>query len=152
MFVTPFITNPDTIKPWVHRCDVSDKQTKEIIINPYNEIIAREIVNWFKSSKMVAIFHVNSMLAEDRFDFAVKLKRENMYLKTYSPFLTRLALGGTIYEPVLKLNQALQGGTTYAFSPDTKCVEKLFKITKRTPQMIILGEFLYFSNFDKITL
>lgn len=140
-FITPFISNPDTHKPWVERCTniLANKKTVGKIENPYEKIIARECLNWFKSSQMVGIFHTNSIKAEEEFEFAVPLKRANMYLKGYQPSILDLALKGTAYEALLQLVQRKNRIGYFVFSQETNAT-KLFNISRKTPQVILIGK------------
>lgn len=103
--------------------------------NPYERIIAREVTNWFNSSKMVAIFHVNSISADDLFNVRVQLFKQNMHLKAYSKHIMGQALLGTQFESVLPL---FDSNNNIVFSPDQNLV-KLLKTVKKIPQMLLLA-------------
>lgn len=103
--------------------------------NPYEKIIAKEVANWFNSSKMVAIFHVNSISADDMFNVRVQLYKQNMHLKVYSKYVMSQALLGTKFESVLPLFDSSNG---IVFSPDQN-LTKLLKTVKKIPQMMLLA-------------
>ncbi|XP_003424718.1 partitioning defective 3 homolog [Nasonia vitripennis] len=154
-FITPFISNPDTQKPLKERCKRISQTVmqKTKPINPYDVIIARECLNWFKTSRMVAILHANSIKSEQQFEYAVPLKRANMYFKGYQPSILNLALKDSNYEAVLKLCLPTMPVSYFVFSPETN-VPKLVQITKRTPQLILMagildGKFLRLNDFIK---
>lgn len=136
-FLTPFYARPDAGKELWEVC-LSGKKVakKEFEANPYQIIIAREVLNWFNSSKMIGVFHKNTLREDDAFDFKVRLKRSNMYAKVYGNRLATMALKDTVYEPVLKLFSA---DVMLVFSPDTN-VNELVKIAKKTPELILMGK------------
>ena len=138
-FTTPFISNPSTHKPWRERCSkITVQKSTTKLVNPYEVIIAKECLNWFNNSKMVALFHNNSIKSQDQFKFAVPLRKANMYFKGYQPPILRIALTNSIYEPILQLVQKNLPVTYFVFSPETN-VEKLVKIAKKTPQLALIG-------------
>lgn len=103
--------------------------------NPYEQIIAKEVVNWFNNSKMVAIFHVNSISADDMFNVRVQLFKQNMHFKVYSKHVMSQALLGTKYESVLPLFDSNNG---IVFSPEQN-LSKLLKTVKKNSQMMLLA-------------
>ena len=135
--VTEFFPNPDKGKPLWEVCKKTMKKKNKILEgNPYEIIIAREVLNWFNSSKMIAFFHKNSLLGEDEFNFKVNMKRKNMYGKSYGSKILKLALTDTCYAPVLKL---FNSPTMLVFSPVVNVAE-LHKAAKKTPQVTLLGK------------
>lgn len=153
-FVTPFYDPPRPILPVHELCgNIIDKKKKlEAVesINPYQIIIGREVLNWFNNSKMIAFLHKNSIKSEDEFEFNVSLRRENMYLKYYGYKTMEAGLKGTKYENVLQLWGA-PGNIVFCDKPK---VDKLLKIIKKTPQMILMagildGVFLNVNDFKK---
>ncbi|XP_044251189.1 large ribosomal subunit protein uL10m-like [Drosophila takahashii] len=58
-------------------------QQQQQLENPYNEIIAREVRNWLDHSRLVAIFHLNSITADEIFRVRVQLHKQNLHLKSY---------------------------------------------------------------------
>ncbi|KAK0161033.1 hypothetical protein PV327_009551 [Microctonus hyperodae] len=106
--------------------------------NEYEIIIARECLNWFKTSRMVAFLHENSIRSEDKRDVEVDLRYSNMYFKWYGPKIFKTALTGTFYEPVLPL-LCSKGMLVFSPEPNTK---ELRKILRTAPQFILMAGIL----------
>ncbi|XP_051158422.1 39S ribosomal protein L10, mitochondrial isoform X2 [Leptopilina boulardi] len=137
--LTPIYANPNKGKKlWEVCISAQKKDVKKYVAHPYEMIIAREILNWFNNSKMIGIFHMNSIKAEDNFNFQVRLKKHNMYTKNYGYTLMKLALTDTIYEPVLKL---FLTRSALVFSPDVN-VQALVQTAKKTPELTLLAGIL----------
>lgn len=107
----------------------------ENVENPYERILAREVLNWFNHSRLVAFFHSNPMSADDRFKVNIMLKKQNMHLKQYGKKIVRMALKETEYEPVLTL---FTSRNFMVFSEEPQ-VAKLLKLKKRMPQFILMA-------------
>ncbi|XP_013107263.2 large ribosomal subunit protein uL10m [Stomoxys calcitrans] len=112
-----------------------EKRTRQIQENPYNDIIAREVHNWLLNSKMVAIFHLNSIKSDDFFEARVMLHKQNMQLKMYGQKIVKKAVEGTRFEAILPL---FESQPCIVFSPEAK-VSQLLKITRKIPQMILMA-------------
>lgn len=106
-----------------------------VTVNPYEVIIAKEVVNWFSHSKLVAIMHINSINSDDMFKVKVAFHKEKMHLKAYGMSIMKKAMIGTQYEPLLPL---FGSHNCIVFSEEAKIVQ-LFKILKKTPQLILLA-------------
>jgi large subunit ribosomal protein L10 len=106
--------------------------------NPYEKIIAKEVQNWFKHSQMVAVFHVNSINAEDEFKAKLGLHKHNMQLKTYGRKIMRRACEDTVYENLLPL---FDSKYYIVFSPEVK-IRQLMSVVKKVPQMHLLAAVL----------
>lgn len=104
-------------------------------VNPYDTIIAREAANWFKQSKMIAFFHLNSIQSDDMFKVRVALHKHNIHVKIYGKAVLKQALEGTKFETVLPLFEARN---CIAFSPNME-INKMLKAVRRTPQLILLA-------------
>lgn len=120
------------------------KEKGEEQSHPYQRIIAREVRNWFDSSKLVAIFHQNSMKSEDVFELRVALKKANMVYKQYNKKVMKLALSDSSYTATLRLYKTSFG---IVFGTDTN-VTDLQKIVKKFPQVILLSKNLS-TNFSR---
>lgn len=107
----------------------------EKTINPYDAIIAKEVVNWLDHSKLVAIFHINSISSDDMFNVTVAFHKENMHLKAYGKKIMQKAMIGSRYESLLPLFSAKN---CIVFSEEAK-IGQLLKIVKKTPQLILLA-------------
>lgn len=132
------VTQPKYAKPpKALTCFKSRAQrTATEIENPYNAIIAREVRNWLDHSRLVAIFHLNSISADEIFRVRVDLHKQNMHLKSYGRKIIGQAVEGTRYEAILPL---FHSNHCIVFSPDQQNVNKLLRITRRVPQMVLLG-------------
>lgn len=108
---------------------------KEKIANPLQQIIARDVLNWFKKSKLIALFHANPSNAEDKFNFAVALKKINMRYKICGRQTLSLALQNTPYEAVLEMYTS---HNVIVFGQDEN-VTKLLKVVRKTPEVVLLG-------------
>lgn len=105
-------------------------------VNPYERIIAREVVNWFDHSQFVAIFHMNSVSQEELFKVRVELHNKHIALKSYGRNIMQLALANTKYENTLPL---FDTSFCILFAPDAKNVKDVLRLTKKVPQMILLA-------------
>ncbi|XP_055710906.1 39S ribosomal protein L10, mitochondrial [Phlebotomus papatasi] len=131
------VTQPIYEKPVLslEACKKKKAKSEETEINPYSEIIAKEILNWFNHSRCTAIYHLNSVNAEDWFNAKVLFHRLNMHLKAYPKQAITLALSGSKYEEILPVFDAR---CALVFSPDGQ-PSKLMKISKKVPQIILIG-------------
>lgn len=140
-FVTPYY-EPRPVLPVHDLCsnieDARRKKNATADVNPYEIIIGREVLNWFNNSRMIAFLHKNSISAEDEFDFAVQLRRENMFMKFYGIKIMEAGLKGTKYENVLEL----WGAPGKIIFCDESKVPQLLKIMKRTPQLVLMGKLI----------
>ncbi|KAF7996661.1 hypothetical protein HCN44_002307 [Aphidius gifuensis] len=153
-FVTPYYDPVRPILPVHDLCgnilEKKEKLERKATIHQYEIIIGREVLNWFNNSKMVAFLHKNSMNTESEFEFNVALRRENMYLKYYGIKTMEAGLKGTKYENVLKLWGA-PGNIVFSEQPK---LDKLLKIMKKTPQVVLMagildGVLLNLNDFKK---
>jgi len=104
-------------------------------VNPYEVIIAKEVVNWFNQSKLVAIFHVNSISSDDMFKVRVAFHKENMHVRAYGKGIIKKAMKGNQYEALMPL---FNSKNLIVFSEEAK-IGQLLKIVKKTPQLILLA-------------
>ncbi|XP_063700374.1 large ribosomal subunit protein uL10m [Culicoides brevitarsis] len=116
-----------------------DQKMKEVVDNPYNLIIAREVRNWFDHSQMICIFHLNPISQEDLFNAQVAFHKQGMKLKSYGKKILQLAIGGSKYETILPLFDTKH---CIVFSPEIK-VNQVLKIIKKHPQMILMAGIAY---------
>lgn len=133
------VTTPVFARPTVtQKC--FNRQQQEAVIqkrieNPYEKIIAKEVANWFAHSKMVAIFHVNSISADEMFKARVAFHKQNMHLKIYGKSIIRQAIADTRYDAILPL---FESKNCVIFSPEQK-LPQLLKICKKIPQLMLLA-------------
>lgn len=111
------------------------KHFENEVENPYNDIIAREVLNWMNHSRLVGIFHMNSMKADEVFDIRVKLHKQNMHLKSYGKVIMQKALLESGYEAILPL---CRKHYCLVFSPELK-IRQLVKLVRKMPQLILLA-------------
>ncbi|PNF29747.1 hypothetical protein B7P43_G11200 [Cryptotermes secundus] len=133
----PYYLNPREGMSLADLCEkpIEVQPRNEDVENPYERILAREVLNWFNHSRLVAFFHSNPISAEDRFRTNIMLKKQNMYLKQYGKKVMRMALEDTKYEPVLTL---FVSRNFMVFSPELQ-VGKLLKLNRRIPQLILMA-------------
>ncbi|XP_037024623.1 39S ribosomal protein L10, mitochondrial [Bradysia coprophila] len=108
---------------------------REKVVNPYEVIIAKEVFKRLNESKMVAIFHVNSINADDMFKITVDLHRQNMHLKAYGKAIMEKAVVGSPYETILPLF----GSKNCIVFCEEANVGQLLKIIRKAPQLILLA-------------
>ncbi|XP_011312876.1 39S ribosomal protein L10, mitochondrial isoform X1 [Fopius arisanus] len=138
-FVTPFWPAPRERAPLWELCGNVKKAQKKIAEpHPYEMILAKECLNWYNNSRMIAFLHKNSIKAEDELDLRIALKRENMCLKYWEEKISTFALTGTPYEAVLPL---FCSRGVIIFGPEPN-VEKLRKCIKQWPQYILMAGIL----------
>ncbi|XP_016968669.2 39S ribosomal protein L10, mitochondrial [Drosophila biarmipes] len=113
-----------------------EERTQQQLENPYNEIIAREVRNWLDHSRLVAVFHLNSITADEIFRVRVQLHKQNLHLKSYGSKIIAQAVKGTRYEAILPL---FHSNHCIVFSPDQQRTATLLRITRKVPQMVLLG-------------
>nr|XP_050865810.1 partitioning defective 3 homolog isoform X1 [Vespula vulgaris] len=153
-FVSPFYENPKKDKTLLDLCTKAKRNTKEKY-NPYHHVLAREVLNWFDNSKMIAFLHKNSITQEEAFELAVPLRRKNMYLKSYGSTILELALKDTTYKA---LDLLYQSPYFIIFSPEKNVID-LEKILKKFSQVILIAgilegkllnvnEFKYYGRMD----
>ncbi|XP_067624731.1 large ribosomal subunit protein uL10m [Eurosta solidaginis] len=103
--------------------------------NPYALVIAREVRNWLQHSRMVGLYHLNSIKEDDLFPIRVQLHKKNMHFKAYGKQIMKTAVEGTQFEAILPL---FENRTCIVFSTEQH-VGQLLRITRRCPQMILLA-------------
>ncbi|CAK1550035.1 unnamed protein product [Leptosia nina] len=108
---------------------------KKDIDNPFERILARECLEWFNTSKMIVFLHMNSISMEDKTPIFAALKKNDMHLRTYGKKIVSMATKGTRYENV---NQLFTSHQNIIFGQPNK-VDKMFKILKKTPQMVVMA-------------
>lgn len=110
-------------------------QEIEKIIHPYEQLLAKQFINEWNSSRMICFFHRNSLTKEENTLIRNMLFKQDMHLRHYNNSTVKLALQGTIYEAALNL---VQSSSSYVFSAEPN-VSKLLKVSKKMPQLILLA-------------
>lgn len=117
---------------------IESKYPKIKVENPYEKIIAKEVLNWFNHSKTITIFHINSITEEELFKIRVALHKHNIQLKQYGKSIMRQAVTDSKYEVILPL---FNSKNCILFGPEN-CIQQILKITKKVPQLILLAGIL----------
>lgn len=131
----PVFGTPKSALPEIVLCDAGLSRKKIEIDNPFERILARECLDWFNTSKMVVFLHMNSISMEDKTPIFATLKKNDMHLRTYGKKIVSMATKGTRYEAV---NQLFVSHQNIIFGQPENA-GKLFKILKKTPQMVVMG-------------
>lgn len=135
-FVEPFYFSEKRGKPLEELCGkVRQGWERKKIVNPLQQIIAREALNWFNNSRMIAFFHMNPFPTEERFNFAVALKKHNMHSKFYGKNTISMAVQDTPYQAVLTL---FSSQNLIVFGQDAK-VQALLKIIRKRPELVLMA-------------
>lgn len=134
-FSKPVYGPPKRTLPEITLCEANAPSKKKIIDNPFERILAKECLDWFNTSKMVVFLHMNSISMEDKTPVYAALRKNNMYLRTYGKKIVSMATKGTRYEAV---NQLFTSQQNIIFGQPENA-DKLFKILKKTPQMVVMG-------------
>lgn len=103
--------------------------------NPLQRIIANELRDQFYKSRLIAFLHANTLSSDDFFNARVLYHRQNMKLEKIGRKTLEMAVEGTPFEAVLEL---FISRNMIVFSPEPE-VQKLMRVTKRVPQLILLG-------------
>lgn len=122
-------------KPKIELCsNLQIRVKKEATENKFQQIIAKECLNWFNHSRLVAILHSNPIPSEDRFKAYVAFRKNNMHLKVYGKETLTMALTDTKYEPLLK---HYVSHNMILFSPEPT-IKPMLTVLKKFPQLILL--------------
>lgn len=112
-----------------------DKQKNIKQVNPFEQILARELLENVEKSKMVAIFHRNPMSSADLFAVRVQLSKIGMFYQHHNNSVAKLAFTGTKYEALLQLYQSHAA----TFTSDELRVAKLLKLQKKMSGVVLLA-------------
>ena len=123
------------------KCFNLQKRT-ERKIHPYDKLLAEDMKQELRSSRMICFFHTNVTSNRDRFEARNKFQHEDLYLRFYNEDVAQLAMSGTKYESALHLCRIndwyTQRHVTILFSTEPQ-VNKVLKITKKIPQLILMA-------------
>lgn len=134
-FTKPYFPRSDYNKPKIELCsNLKPSFKRDTLENPYQKILAKECLNWFNHSRVVALFHINPIMAEERFKAFVAFNKENMHIKVYGKATLKMALEGTKYEP---FTQHYVSHNMLLFNPEPT-IKPMLKILKKFPQLILL--------------
>lgn len=141
----PVYNPPKWTLPQIVICEKNKSNAKKQIDNPFERILARECLNWFNTSKMVVFIHLNSISMEDKTPIFAKLAKNKMHLRSYGKKIVSMATKGTRYEAV---NHLFTSHQNVIFGQPENAA-KLFKILKKTPQLVVMGKILLFHNHNQ---
>ncbi|XP_075212234.1 mitochondrial ribosomal protein L10 isoform X2 [Lycorma delicatula] len=151
MLAKPIFPEPiEKLLPLSAKCKL--KEEEEIrnfrIDNPYENLLAKELLQLYNDSRLIAICQKNPMIAEDQFNMIIRFKRNKMVIKYDGKHTTKLALKGTKFEPVLDLFTVHQCAI-FCKEPNVKA---LLTNLKKTPQLILLAAIVdgYYANVNQI--
>lgn len=133
----PVYGPPKHSLPDIELCKKGLSKSKKVEIdNPFERILARECLEWFNTSKMIIFLHLNSISMEDKIPLYADLKRNNMTLRSYGKKIVAMATTNTCYESVNKLFTSHQ----HIIFGQPENINKMFKILRKAPQLVIMGE------------
>lgn len=135
----PVYGPPKYTLPEIAFCNAGVNRSKKVIDNPFERILATECLNWFNVSKMVVFLHMNSISMEDKTPIFSTLKKNDMHLRSYGKKIVSMATKGTRYESV---NHLFTSHQNVIFGQPDKA-DKLFKILKKTPQMVVMAGIIH---------
>lgn len=148
------VTKPYYEKKKVPLCDRDiDRWGHLKIENPYQRLLANELLEKFKSSRLVGFYHMNSMTGDEHHKAEVLFYRQNMSYVNYGKATLKMAVEGTPYEI---LSQWYCSHNMMVFSPELK-IKELLKVNKKFPMLVLLaaiveGKFVSVHELQKLSL
>lgn len=115
-------------------CSFNETKNQEID-NPYERIIAADILDYFKSSKLILFCHKNPIVGEEEAQAKRLFLKNNMQMEVFGKKTMKMALEGTPYEAVLSL---IVSHNALVFSPEIN-IKKSLQIFKKFPSFVVLG-------------
>ncbi|GJQ83535.1 hypothetical protein Trydic_g10887 [Trypoxylus dichotomus] len=143
------LTKPFYEKKRLDICDKNiDRWGRFKVENPYQRLLADELLDKLKSSRLVAFYHMNSMTGDEHNKANVLFHRQNMLYKNYGKETLKMAVQGTPYEV---LGKWYSSHNMIVFSPDLK-IRELLRVNKRLPTLILLAAIAEnkFLNVDEL--
>lgn len=136
-FAKPYYISPYKDKKLSETCNIGFTYKKDED-NPFQRIIAKELLGFFERSRLTVFYHQNPITQRDKFKAFSMFYKQNMHYKNYGKKTMQLAVTGTKYEAILDF-YCSRNITVFSEKPDIKTV---LKITKKFPQLVLLGEHL----------
>ncbi|KAF5299939.1 hypothetical protein FQA39_LY11312 [Lamprigera yunnana] len=133
----PRFISPNLYKKQIDLCDKNVVEDKEVD-NPFQRIIAEELFRWFKSSRLIAFYHMNPMSADQQFKAYAQFKKESMHFQVYGKATMEMAIKNTPYEAALSLYVS-RNVTVFSPKPEIKT---LLRVSKKYPQITLLAAIL----------
>nr|XP_027202537.1 39S ribosomal protein L10, mitochondrial-like [Dermatophagoides pteronyssinus] len=108
-----------------------------VVDHPYDQLLAADMSEELKQSKLVCLFHQNQMTRPDKRLLSNEFEHEGMFLRYYNRDIARICLQNTPYQPLLHF--AIGYPFTILFAPNLEKIDQIFKIIRKYPQVILLG-------------
>lgn len=115
-------------------------KVEKTVENPFQKLLAKDCLNWFNHSRLVALFHLNPMTADEQFNAYVSCKKYNMHFKIFGHETLNMALVDTKFEA---FTEHYVSHNILLFSTETN-IKQMLKITKKFPQMILLCKLKFY--------
>lgn len=131
----PFYASQKKGKTMTELCGFNMNRKDEVIENPFQRIIANEVLTYFQTSKLVAFYHVNHITGIDQFKAMVMFHKEGMRMKFIGKKTLEMAIKETPYEAVLDF---FISRNMIVFSSEPK-IKELIKINRKFPQFVLLA-------------
>ncbi|KAK7793228.1 hypothetical protein R5R35_005078 [Gryllus longicercus] len=105
--------------------------------NPFQTLLARDLVNWCEKSNCIYIFQQNSITGPDIFKAKVLFKRQQMALQKYDrPTMEEAFSSNDKYKALLPL--IVGSPLSLAFGSEPQ-VSTVLKICRKVPELILLA-------------
>lgn len=104
--------------------------------HPYDILLAADMAQELKQSKLLCLFHQNQFSRSDRKLLSNEFEHEGMLLRYYNRDIARICLQNTPYQ--LLLHFAIGYPFTVLFAPNLEKIDKIFKISRKYPQAILM--------------
>lgn len=109
----------------------------KVDLHPYERILARELLGFFDSAKMVLICQKNSMDSLEWFNFKVALHKKSIKTKVYGRKIINAAIEDTKFDAMLSL--LMQTPYNCMLFSDEWNVNEVLKVLKKTPKVLLLA-------------
>ncbi|OTF70344.1 hypothetical protein BLA29_002686 [Euroglyphus maynei] len=113
------------------------RQQPPVPDHPYDVLLAADMTEELKQSKLVCLFHQNQMSSPDQRLLSNEFEHQGMLLRYYNRDIARICLQDTPYHPMLHF--AIGYPFTILFVSNLEKIDRIFKILRKYPQVILLG-------------
>ncbi|XP_059472762.1 large ribosomal subunit protein uL10m [Neocloeon triangulifer] len=135
-FTKPIYPRPPPTVAEICQKNLDGRGEEDQIDNPYERILAKELMNWVEKSEFVALFQEISMDGETRYkEFAI-LKRKGIHIEKIGKQVATRAFKDTKYEVLLPL---LVYHNSIAFAESPTAVATFMKLRKKIRHHILLA-------------
>lgn len=107
------------------------------LLHPYESILAKDLLGFFDSAKMILICHKNSMSGFEYFNFKVAMHKQNVATKYYGRKIIKAAIEDTKFHGMLPL--LMQTSHNCMLFSDEWNIGAVIKVLKKQPKMILLA-------------